>query len=157
MSDLEQRVLAYLADHTVLNLATSGPAGLWAAAVLYVHDGTRLYFTSVASTRHSVNVAETGVAVGTIGDECRAFTEMKGLQVEGEVELVDDVAERTRVAADYLRTFPFAAALWNGESDAARIGADPGIHGFYRMTPRRVLFTDMEHHPQGREELACAG
>lgn len=153
MSDLYARVLHYLDDHTTLSLATTGPAGLWAAAVLYVRDGLDLYFTSVPTTRHGVNLAEDPHAVGTISDECRAFTEMKGLQIEGEVTQVDDVDERTRVVTAYLRQFPFATGLWPGESDPVKIAAAPGVHAFYRLRPSRVLFTDMEHHPQGREEL----
>jgi len=150
---LQDDVLAYLDGHTTLNLATAGPAGVWASAVLYVRDGLNLYFTSVASTRHGVNLAGTHHAAGTINDECRSWTGMKGLQVEGQVDHVDDVAERTRVIADYLERFPFAAGLWNGESDPARIAGDPGIHGFYRLTPTRVLYTDNERYPAGREEL----
>ena len=153
MSDLRQRVLAYLDGHTTLNLATAGPEGPWAAAVLYVQDDLHLYFTSVAATRHGRAVEATRRAAGTVNDDCTDWLSMKGVQLEGDVEPVDDVAERTRVVAAYLRRFPFAAALWDGETDPERIAADPGVHGFYRLTPTRVLFTDNEHHPEGREEL----
>jgi uncharacterized protein YhbP (UPF0306 family) len=153
MNDLRDRILSYLDGHTTLNLATAGPEGPWAAAVLYVHEDLELYFTSVAATRHGRAVETTHRAAGTINDDCVDWISMKGVQVEGDVVPVDDVAERTRVVAAYLARFPFAAALWNGDTDATRIGADPGIHGFYKLTPRRVLFTDNEHHPEGREEL----
>ena len=65
----------------------------------------------------------------------------------------DAVGERTRVAAAYLRRFPFAAALWHGETDPVRIGVNPGTHGFFRLTPTRMYFMDNEHHPEGREEV----
>jgi uncharacterized protein YhbP (UPF0306 family) len=152
--DLRERVLGYLADRTVFNLATAGPAGLWTSAVLYVNDGLVLYFTSVAATRHGVNMHATGNVAGTISDECRQWTEMKGLQLEGTVELVDDDDERLRVVRAYLARFPFAAGLWHGESDPEVIARDPGIHGFYRITPTKLLFTDNEHTPGMREELA---
>jgi uncharacterized protein YhbP (UPF0306 family) len=154
---LRDRLLAYLDAHTTLNLATTGPGGLWAAAVLYVHEGTTLYFTSVAATRHGVNIAGTHHAAGTINDDCTSWQSMKGIQLEGAVEPVDDVAARTRIVRAYLERFPFAAALWPGRSDPAEIAADPGIHGFYRIVPERLLFTDNEHHPQGREELTASG
>jgi uncharacterized protein len=150
---LRQRVLAYLAGRTVLNLATHGPGGLWASAVLYVNEGTRLYFTSVETTRHVQNMVATGHVAGTVSDECRAWTTMKGLQLEGSVELVTDVDERVRVVRAYLEQFPFAVRLWHGESDPAVIACTPGIHGFYRITPTRLLFTDNEHAPGAREEL----
>ena len=119
---LADRVAAYLDGHTTLNLATTGPAGLWVAAVLYVHEGPQLYFTSVAVTRHGQNLRATGMAAGTINDDCTSWQAMKGLQLEGTVAAVDAVGERTRIAAAYLRRFPFAAALWHGETDAVRIG-----------------------------------
>jgi uncharacterized protein YhbP (UPF0306 family) len=150
---LADRVAAYLDGHTTLNLATTGPAGLWVAAVLYVHEGPQLYFTSVAVTRHGQNLRATGMAAGTINDDCTSWQAMKGLQLEGTVAAVDAVGERTRIAAAYLRRFPFAAALWHGETDAVRIGVDPGTHGFFRLTPTRMYFMDNEHHPQGREEV----
>jgi uncharacterized protein YhbP (UPF0306 family) len=153
MTDLRERILSYLNAHTTLNLATAGPEGPWAAAVLYVQDDLHLYFTSVAATRHGRAVESTGRAAGTINDDCTDWMSMKGIQLEGEVAPVEDPAERAKVVAAYLRRFPFAAALWDGETDAARIAADPGVHGFYRLTPTRVLFTDNQHHPQGREEL----
>jgi uncharacterized protein YhbP (UPF0306 family) len=150
---LADRVAAYLDGHTTLNLATTGPAGLWSAAVLYVHEGPQLYFTSVAVTRHGQNLRATGQAAGTINDDCTSWLSMKGIQLEGTVEAVDAVGERTRVAAAYLRRFPFAAALWHGETDPVRIGVNPGTHGFFRLTPTRMYFMDNEHHPEGREEV----
>ena len=152
-TDLHERVLAYLASHTVFNLATSGPAGLWASAVLYIHDDMTLYFTSVAETRHGVNMLATGRVAGTISDECRQFTDMKGLQLEGTVAHVDHPDELRRVVRAYLDRFPFACGLWHGESDADEIARDPGIHRFYRITPTKLLFTDNAHAPGVREEL----
>lgn len=153
-SDLRDRVLAYLESRTVFNLATAGPAGLWASAVLYVSDGTTLYFTSVAVTRHGQNMRATRACAGTISDECHAFEQMKGVQLEGTVERVEDRAELRRVLRAYLTRFPFAAGLWNGETNPDVIASDVGIHGFYRVVPNKLLFTDNTHSPGMREELA---
>lgn len=152
-SHLRELVLGYLAERTVLNLATAGPAGLWVSAVLYVNEGTHIYFTSVAATRHGQNMLTTGRVAGTISDECHEWKQMRGLQLDGEVEHVDDFEERRRVIAAYLRRFPFAAGLWNGESNPDVIARNPGIHGFYRITPTRLLYTDNDQLPGGREEL----
>jgi uncharacterized protein YhbP (UPF0306 family) len=150
---LSDRVVAYLDGHTTLNLATTGPAGLWAAAVLYVHDRGRLYFTSVASTRHGQNIAATGVGAGTINDDCTSWMTMKGVQLECAIEPVAEHDELLRIATQYLRRFPYAAALWDGVTDPAVVAADPGIHGFFRITPSRMFFMDNEHSPGRREEV----
>lgn len=152
-SELRERVLSYLSNHTTLNLATYGPAGLWSSAVLYINDGTTLYFTSVARTRHGVNVNTSGIVSGTVNDDCKSWESMKGIQLEGRAELVTDFAERRRVVRAYLARFPYATALWHGEHEADIIALDPGIHDFYRVTPTKLLFTDNEHAPGSREEL----
>ena len=152
-SVIRDRVVAYLADHTVFNLATDGPAGLWASQVLYVHDGVAIYFTSVAATRHGQNMEGNARVAGTVSDECRQFSEMRGIQLEGTVRKVTALDERRRVLRAYLARFPFAAGLWNGLADADVIALDPGIHGFYRIDPTRLLFTDNGQWPGQRMEL----
>ncbi|HTJ45197.1 MAG TPA: pyridoxamine 5'-phosphate oxidase family protein [Kofleriaceae bacterium] len=151
---LRNRVIEYLDDRTVIDLATAGPAGLWIAAVMYVHDDLSLYFTSVSSTRHGVNIESTHHVAGAITDECRTWMEMRGLQFDGTVERVDDPAELRRVVASYLAKYPFACGLWNGEQDPEVIARDVGVHTFYKITPGKLLFTDNQHAPSGREELA---
>ncbi len=152
-TDLRGRILRYLADRTVIALATTGPAGLCSSPVLYVNEGTRLYFTSIATTRHGQNIEATGFVVGSISDECRRFREMKGLQIEGTVERVDSVEERRRVLLAYLCKFPFGAGLWPDQIDPEEIARDPGIHAFYRIMPTSLLFTDNENSPGRREQL----
>ncbi len=152
-STLADRVTAFLDGHTTLNLATAGPAGLWAAAVLYVADGGHLYFTSVAATRHGQNLLATSHGAGTINDDCTSWLAMKGVQLEGRVEPVADLHELTRIAAAYLRRFPFSAALWHGVTDPEAIARAPGTHGFFRLTPSLMYFMDNEHHPEGRQAV----
>lgn len=152
-TDLRDRVLAYLASRTVLDLATAGPAGLWVSPVLYINDDTTLYFTSVAGTRHGVNMLATGHIAGAISDECRQFADLKGMQIEGTVAEVDHPVELRRVVRAYLDRFPFAAGLWHGETDPEVIADAPGIHRFYRITPTKLLFTDNAHAPGMRQEL----
>jgi uncharacterized protein len=153
-AELRTRVLAFIDAHTTLNLATHGPEGLWAAAVLYFADELDLYFTSVAATRHGRNMTATWRIAGTINDDCHEWIQMKGVQLQGALTRVDDVAERTHVAAAYLRKFPFAAGLWHGVSDPVVIGRDPGGHDFYRIVPELLYFTDAEHEQGRRQELA---
>ena len=150
---LRDRVEQYLDDHTTLNLATFGPGGVWACAVLYVRDGVHLYFTSVAKTRHGVNINTTHTVSGTINDDCTSWETMAGIQLGGVVEKVTDFEERRRVVRKYLERFPFSTALWHGESDPEKIAWDPGTHDFYRITPSQLLFTDNTFAPGRREEL----
>jgi uncharacterized protein YhbP (UPF0306 family) len=153
---LRERVEKYLTEHTTLNLATYGPGGLWACAVLYINDGVNLYFTSVGQTRHGVNINTTKLVSGTVNDDCKSWESMAGVQIGGVVEKVTDLDERRRVVRAYLERFPFSSALWHGEQDVEKIALDPGTHDFYRITPTQLLFTDNAYAPGKREELAFA-
>lgn len=153
---LRERIEKYLIDHTTLNLATYGPGGLWACAVLYVNDGVNLYFTSVHHTRHGININTSNVVSGTINDDCKSWETMAGIQLGGTVEKVTDLDERRRVVCAYLAKYPYSAALWPGDQDVERIARDPGGHDFYRITPKQLVFTDNGYAPNQREELALA-
>jgi uncharacterized protein YhbP (UPF0306 family) len=149
---LRDRIEEYLGTHTTLNLATYGPGGLWACAVLYINVGTTLYFTSVATTRHGVNINTSNFISGTVNDDCKSFETMAGVQLAGVVVKVTSVEERRRIVREYLKKFPFSTALWHGESSADAIALDPGTHDFYRVTPTQLRFTATGK----REELAVA-
>ncbi len=149
----QDRAIAYIAQHTTLNLATDGPAGLWAAAVLYVNVGVDLYFTSVTSTRHGQNMVATHHVAGTINDDCTTWMSMKGIQLDGEVTELTDAEARRPIVEAYLRRFPFSVALWHGETDPEVIARAPGTHGFYRITPEHLFFTDNEYAPGRRQEI----
>ncbi len=153
---LRERIEKYLPDHTTLNLATFGPGGLWSCAVLYVHDGVDLYFTSVGSTRHGINMLARNVIAGTINDDCKSWETMAGIQVGGTVEKVSDLDERRRVVRAYLAKFPFSVGLWHGEKDAEVIAQNPAGHDFYRIKPTQLLFADKSYAPGKREELVLA-
>jgi uncharacterized protein YhbP (UPF0306 family) len=153
---LRERVEKYLAEHTTLNLATYGPGGLWSCAVLYIHDGVNLYFTTVHQTRHGININTSNVVAGTINDDCKSWETMAGIQLGGVVEKVTDYDERRRVVRAYLAKYPFSTALWHGEHEADMIALDPRGHDFYRITPKQLLFTDNTYAPGKRQELVLA-
>jgi len=153
---LRERIEKFLTDHTTLNLATFGPQGLWSCAVLYVHEGVNLYFTSVESTRHSINMLARNVIAGTINDDCKSWEGMAGIQVGGVVEKVTDLDERRRVVRAYLAKFPYSVGLWHGRSDVEVIAQDPAGHDFYRITLTQLMFADNSYAPGKREELVLA-
>ena len=153
IDDLRTLVLRYLDEHTTLNLATYGPAGLWSAAVLYVHEGVNLYYTSVAKTRHAINTSASAVVTGTINDDCKSWETMAGIQLAGSVARVTDFDERRRIVRAYLAKFPYSAALWHGERDASIIALDPAGHDFYKITPDKLFYADNRYAPGRREEL----
>ena len=105
---LKQKALTYLQAHNVMTLATSGADGVWAAAVFYVNDQFDLYFLSARHTRHARHIAATPRVAATIQEDYKDWPEIKGIQLSGEVRLLDGEAQERAIAL-YLKKYPFVA------------------------------------------------
>jgi len=139
MSDsLREKALAYLQGHNVMTLATTGPEGLWAAAVFYVNEEFTLYFLSAPTTRHSRNIAaQPGVAV-TIQEDYRDWPEIKGIQLEGKAERIEG-AERAEAMARYGLKFPVVGNLAEAPAQIARAMSKVA---WYKVVPERFYLID---------------
>lgn len=129
-------VLAYLAQHRVMTLATSGVLGVWAAAVFYVSQGFDLYFLSAGHTRHGQNMATNPVVAVTIQEDYGDWPQIKGIQAEGPVIQLADGARQAAIDL-YVAKYPFLAA---GES--AEIRRALARVNWYRLRPYRLYFID---------------
>ena len=102
---LKGRVLAFLAEHHVMTLATLGKEGPWAAAVFYACDDLRLYFLSAPNTRHAQNLAREPHVAATIQRDYDDWPGIRGLQISGTVRTVA-AEDEARVRALYQRRYP---------------------------------------------------
>ena len=127
--------LAYLAAHHVLTLATTGPEGVWAAAVFYVNEGFDLFFLSAGHTRHGQNLAQNPVAAATIQEDYHDWPAIRGIQLEGDVTLLAG-AEREQALRLYQTKYPFVSP------DNPAIGPALAKVNWYRLRPRRLYFID---------------
>jgi uncharacterized protein YhbP (UPF0306 family) len=137
-NSLREKTLAYLQNHNVMTLATTGPDGLWAAAVFYVNDGFTLYFLSAPTTRHSRNIAAQPTIAVTIQEDYKDWPEIKGIQLEGQVYQIEG-AERATVIAHYGSKFPIVGNL--AKAPAAIIKAMSKI-AWYKVVPKRLYLID---------------
>ena len=135
---LQETVLAYLAAHNVMTVATYGEQGIWAAAVFYVNDGFTLYFLSAPHTRHSRNIegnAPTGAAVSaTIHEDYHEWTAIKGIQLEGHCTLLTG-DERQAAINHYATKFPII-----GDKAPPQIAQALDKIGWYKIVPTRLYF-----------------
>jgi len=134
--DARRRALAYIERHNVMNLATVGPDGPWAAALFYANDGFRLIFLSAATTRHARNVAAHPRVAATIQEDYRDWQEIKGVQLEGDVHRLE-AAQRDAAIALYARKFPIT-----GERTPEPIARALARVDFYELFPIRLYFVD---------------
>jgi uncharacterized protein YhbP (UPF0306 family) len=144
--DPRQLALAYLAAHQVMTLATSGPQGVWAAAVFYVNDGFDLTFLSAGHTRHAQNFSAVSHAAATIQEDYRDWEEIQGIQLEGKVLLLRDVSRETAVAR-YLQKYPFLA-----KADDKMQTALTKVN-WYHLQPERLYFIDNSLGLGHRDEI----
>lgn len=153
--ELRLRLAAYLAGHSVLGLATGGPAGPWCSPVFFVHDeALRLYFLSSPDTRHGQNLAASPRAAGAITADYRDWREIQGIQLEGSAAKLSG-AEREEALALYLAKFPSAAPFLDPAHPAyARAG---GKVALYRLTPVRLGLTDNQRGFGSKEWLELQG
>ncbi|MBI5911597.1 MAG: pyridoxamine 5'-phosphate oxidase family protein [Betaproteobacteria bacterium] len=128
------RALDYLGRHCVMTLATHGPEGPWAAAVFYANDGFNLYFVSSPASRHGLNLAAHARVAATVHEDYHDWREIKGIQLEGSVELVS-AAEEASIRELYGKKFPLAAA-------PAAIAAAFAKVRWYRLAAVRAYFVD---------------
>lgn len=138
-SDSHAAALRYLRDHNVMTVATSGPEGLWAAAVFYANEDFTLYFLSAPHTRHTTNIhAEPRVAV-TVQEDYAEWPDIRGIQLEGIASALDGEAMQHAIEV-FTARYPFVAAqLDPSEEEIARAMA--GIR-WYRVVPDRLYFID---------------
>lgn len=132
------RALAYLAAHNVMTLATSGPEGPWAAAVFYANQDFDFYFLSSPRARHSVHVQANSAAAATINEDYPDWREIKGVQLEGVVELLSGLDD-ARARALYGAKFPIARA---GDNAPDAIAAALARVNAYRFRARQAFFID---------------
>jgi uncharacterized protein YhbP (UPF0306 family) len=124
----------FLARHSTLTLATLGPAGEpMAASLFYSSDpALHLYWTSGTSSRHSRNLTRSPRVAVTIHGETWRWTEIAGVQMEGEAVVVPAGQPWVEAWERYRAKFPFVDEF---QAEVTR-------SNFYELTPRWVRLID---------------
>jgi uncharacterized protein len=135
---LRRRIVSFLEAHHVMTLATSGPAGPWAAAVFYASDGLMLYFVSAATSRHCRDLEASGRVAATVHEECRDWRDIKGLQIEGATARLTGPG-RARAMRCYGAKFPVVA---NPAAAPAPIRMALRGGTWYGVVPHRIRLID---------------
>jgi len=138
MTSLREKTLAYLSDRNVMTLATTGPQGLWAAAVFYVNDGFTLYFLSAPTSRHSLNIEAQPPVSAAIQEDYKDWREIKGIQLEGEARRIEG-AEQAAAIARYGLKFPIVGNLATAPAEIVKAMSRIA---WYKVVPTRLYFID---------------
>jgi hypothetical protein len=156
MSDaLKQQIVDYLKSHNTMTLATCAGDVPWAATVFFASDDLRLYFFSAPESRHCQNLTVNQRVAVAIQEDYKDWREIKGIQLEGNVALVDGVVEKAKAMAIYAIKYPDVIKLFTNPDSGVFYKAFLKVK-FYCVTPDKVFFIDNAQGFGKRQELAIA-
>jgi uncharacterized protein YhbP (UPF0306 family) len=150
--NLKRQILDYLQNHNTMTLATSGGDVPWAATVFYASDDLRLYFFSAPDSRHCQNLLANARVAVTVQEDYKDWREIKGIQLEGKVTLVDGLLEKAKAMTIYARKYPEVVKLFSDPASGVFYKAFLKVK-FYCVVPERLFFIDNEQGFGKRQEL----
>ena len=148
----KQQLLDYLKSHNTMTLATCAGNIPWAATVFYASDDLRLYFFSAPESRHCQNLAANSRVAVTIQEDYKDWRKIKGIQLEGRVELVDGLLEKAKAMAVYAIKYPDVIKLFTDPSSGVFHKAFRKVK-FYCVVSEKLFFIDNEQGFGKRQEL----
>ena len=145
MSGEEQVAIREMLEaHNTLTLATCTDGKPWAASLFFASDADlKLYFVSDTRTRHARDLEAGSDAVVTVNVDCGRWTDVKGLQIEGQVNVLEGAA-RLRGLSHYLRKFADVRALFEipKNQDEETIAQRLKAANLYCLKPRWIRLID---------------
>lgn len=137
--DLTARVIAFLDEHNVMSLATSGSDGVHAANLFYTRSHLTLFWVSDPGTRHSRDIEAHARVAATIAAGADDFRTIRGLQIHGSARRISDAARRIELLALMAVRYPFLRRLENAP-EALRIAF--GKAQIYELSPTDIVLID---------------
>jgi uncharacterized protein YhbP (UPF0306 family) len=112
-----ETVVELLRSQSTLALATCDAGGTPRVAALFYlpvcvpGEGLRLYWFSSSASRHSRNLRRDPIGAVTIYRSTDQWKQIRGVQMRGRVEVVNDRARRESIAREYAERFRLGAML----------------------------------------------
>lgn len=153
--ELKQRILDYLRTHNTMTLATTHTDLPWGATVFFASEDLHLYFFSAPDSRHCQNLEVNPRVAVTIQEDYQDWRQIKGIQLEGRVALVDGIFEKAKAMTIYAAKYPEVIKLFTNPGSGVFYQAFLRVK-FYRVTPEKVFFIDNAQGFGKRQELMIA-
>jgi uncharacterized protein len=149
-ADTRAHMLAYIAAHHTLTLATEQDGRPWASSLFYANDGFTLYFVSDPETQHAKNLKNNPRVAVTIAEDHRDWRAITGLQLEGTCEEIGHPVDAARALAVYATKFSFIGDLLRAPN---ALGSAMAKARFHRINPRWVRLIDNTRGFGHKEEI----
>ncbi len=112
MEKTTQKIIAYLADHRYLTLATMTDRNEpLAHTVEYVSEEATVYFLTHLNSRKVRDIAHAPQVAYTVDESYENIDEIQGIQMEGLAEILVDPGEIEHARKLYVGKYPEFAAL----------------------------------------------
>ena len=136
----------YLQQGKVMQLATLHDGRPWICSVYYIAEQGKIYWLSWPSRQHSQDIAAHATVAAAI--VIQPEQPVVGVQLQGEVCEISDIAEVTKVMDRYV------ARHNAGHGFVARLKAGTNQHVLYCCTPQKAVIFDEAHFPgDARKEI----
>jgi len=151
---LKRTVLDYIDQHHTASLATEMDRIPHAATVFYVNIGFDLYFLSSPSSRHGENFTRNPMVSATINEDYSDWLSIKGIQLEGQVELIGGIIENIKLAKEYVSKYPDVTDfLLSPKKLGPKVAQKISRVRFYRLISSVIYYIDNEKGFGSREKL----
>lgn len=141
-TDLRDTILAYLASHNAMTIASCDGDSPWASAVFYANDDMDIYFLSNPNSRHGSNMGMNSKVSVAIHDDPSEWKDIRGIQLEGEVEKVRSPKRKILFWQIYRKKFPFVDRFFQPGSLHEMVKSKIAAVKVYRIIPNRVFYLD---------------
>lgn len=130
--EVPQAVLDYLAESKTVTLATASPDGVaHAATFMYANDGLSIYFWARPTSTTASHIRANQRVSFAIDEYVADWNKAKGIQGDGQCELVSDGDELARAISVLAEKFPSPSS-----------GASTANISFFRIRPSQLQFID---------------
>jgi nitroimidazol reductase NimA-like FMN-containing flavoprotein (pyridoxamine 5'-phosphate oxidase superfamily) len=123
-----------------MQLATSRDGQPWICTVYFVVSGGNFYWLSFPGRRHSRELEDNSRAAVAVA--VQQEVPVVGVQAEGDVRLVRDLAEAARVLSLYVRKYG------QGKNFIELLKQGKNRHELYCLVPRSIMLFDERTSPK---------
>jgi len=148
IANVEQAIREYLPRTFHLSLATSSGNAPWVSEVHFVYDDElNIYFRSLPSRRHSIEIAANPKVAGNIVVQHELGKPVRGIYFEGEACKLTELSEREAA-------YPFFQERFGMDRAILDEAASEAGHQFYKISVKKYyVFDSVESKPSQKYEL----
>lgn len=139
--ELKETIIKYMEGHNICTLATSKEDVPHASTVEYANDGLTLYFFTSPTSQKIAQIKTNPKIALTIDEDYLDWMKIKGIQLEGEAEVLEDSREIEKARKIFIKKYPFVAQF--GELKV----------NWVKIVPTKIWFLDNEKGLGYRDQL----